>query len=120
MTLDGGAWQPPCLRFSKLRFWQCEFGEPLVWKSPRWVALHVLQDRSFDYPDGEVGGCVDVSPARKPDLSRKDGGKGDGTRPGSDNMYVSQTTCTSLFRANRDGRSERASRFPDKPSLVAC
>lgn len=81
--------------------------------------LHVLQDWSFDYPR-EVGVCVDASPAQKPDLSRKDGGGGDGSRPRSDNMYVRQTTCTSLFHANRDGRSERASRFPDKPNLVAC
>lgn len=36
------------------------------------------------------------------------------------NPYVSQTTGTSLSRANRDGRRERASSFPDKPSLVAC
>lgn len=33
---------------------------------------------------------------------------------------LSQTTGTSLFRANRDGRSDRGSRFHDKPNLVAC
>lgn len=63
---------------------------------------------------------MDVGPAQKLDLSRKDGGRGDGTRPCSDNMYVSQTTCTSLFRANRDGISKKASRLPDKLNLVAC
>jgi len=82
--------------------------------------LSVPQAWSSEHPNREVGVCVDVSPAQKPDLRRKDGGRGDERRPRSDNTYMSQTTCTSLFRANRDGRSEGASRFPDSPNLVAC